>query len=105
MKNSANQKFKLLYFTCIIMFIFSCSEDIQKTNEITFEENEFYEKPDPNDPVVKTLVGRGWNIDKINKMSNGDYAIGDIVFSGDIKDYTTSKQVRFKNLVKNYKNL
>ncbi len=105
MKNLLKKRIKLLCVTAVLVsFTFSCTKDDPESNSLTIEETNSIDKVDPNDPVVKTLVGKGWNIDKIEKLSNGDYVIGDVLFSGKIEDYTISKQAR-ETLVDDYRNI
>lgn len=110
MKNELNFRIKLLYLFTVLLFTFSCSDENLDSNEDLTENSISSKQPDPDDPVVKILLGKGWNLEQITKLSNGKYLVaGDIVLSGDINDYDTtqSKQHVVRTLLnKNvYKNI
>ncbi len=106
MKNLLKRRIKLLCIAggLVSLTVVSCSKDDVESNDDTNVNVSSYEKVDPNNPVVKILVSRGWNINKIQKLSNGDFSVGDISFSGNIKDYNVKKQAR-EELVNDYRNI
>ncbi len=89
----------MLALTVGLMGTVSCSKDDQESNELG--------ESNLKDPVLKALFSQGWDIEKTKVFENGDYLIGgDIIASGNIKDYedinqldVPSKQVTVRNLI------